>query len=135
MENEGKLVFFIDDDKIILDLLEYTFQSRDGIEVKTFSSGEEGLENIKATRPDLVVLDYNFHKQGSQAMTGLETLKKINDFDGSIRVIMLTSETDHEIVDNFRKYGAYKYVCKDSYFIDTLLETLKKELVSDETLN
>ena len=40
-----KLVFFVDDDKMIINLLEYTFKSRQGIEVKTFFSGEECLEN------------------------------------------------------------------------------------------
>lgn len=125
---EGKLVFFIDDDKIILDLLEYTFQSRGGIEVKTFSSGEEGYTNIQDRRPDLVVLDYCFHKRGPNAMTGLDTLKKISELDSSIPVIMLTSMKDDDLVENFKQYGAYKYVCKDSYFIDTLLETINEEL-------
>ena len=132
---EGKLVYFIDDDKIILDLLEYTFQSRDGIEVKTFSSGEEGFQNIQKVKPDLVVLDYCFHKRGAGAMTGLDTLKKINAFDKSIPVIMLTSMKDEEIIDNFKQYGAYKYVCKDSYFIDTLLETINDELFVNKDLN
>ena len=129
---DRKLVFFIDDDKIILDLLEYTFQSRDGIEVKTFSSGEEGLEKIIELNPDLVVLDYCFHKRGMSAMTGLDTLKKINEHNKNIPVIMLTSEKDEEIINNFRQYGAYKYVCKDSYFIDTLLETINEELFARE---
>ena len=125
---EGKLVFFIDDDKIILDLLEYTFQSRDGIEVNTFSSGEEALKHILDKKPDLVVLDYCFHKSGPTAMSGLETLKKINALDKTIPVIMLTSMNDEDLIDDFKKYGAYKYVCKDSYFIDTLLETINDEL-------
>ena len=128
---EGKRIFFIDDDKIILDLLEYTFQSRNGIEVKTFSSGEEAIKNIKEQKPDLVVLDYCFHKSGPSAMSGLETLKKINEHDKSIHVIMLTSMTDDNLINDFKKYGAYKYVCKDSYFIDTLLETINEELFVD----
>ena len=124
---EGKLIFFIDDDKIILDLLEYTFQSRNGIEVKTFPSGEEGLANLHL-KPDLIVLDYCFHKRGASAMSGLETLKKIHSIDKSIPVIMLTSMKDQELIDDFKQFGAYKYVCKDSYFIDTLLETINEEL-------
>ena len=52
----NKLVFFVDDDKLILNLLEYTFKSRDGIQVKTFFSGEECLDHIQL-KPDLVVVD------------------------------------------------------------------------------
>lgn len=132
---EGKLVFFIDDDKIILDLLEYTFQSRGGIEVKTFSSGEDGFAKIQQTKPDLVVLDYCFHKRGAGAMSGLDTLKKINAYDKNIPVIMLTSMKDEDLIDNFKQYGAYKYVCKDSYFIDTLLETINEELFVNRSVN
>ena len=55
----SKLVFFVDDDKMILNLLEYTFKSRGGIRVKTFFSGEECLDHMQL-KPDLVVVDHMF---------------------------------------------------------------------------
>ena len=123
-----KLIFFIDDDKMILNLLEYTFQSREGYQVKTFFSGEEGIKHLDLN-PDIIVLDYFFNKIGSNAMTGLETLKKIQELRDDIPVIMLTSEKDAELVTQFENHGALKYVCKDDYFIDTLMETIDKELL------
>lgn len=124
-----KLVFFIDDDKIILDLLEYTFQNRNGLQVKTFATGEDALNHLNE-KPDLVVLDYCFHKMGDKAMSGLETLKKIYNYNNEIPVIMLTSITDDEIIKDFQDSGAYKYICKDSYFIDTLMETIDQDFAS-----
>ena len=71
----NKLVFFVDDDKMILNLLEYTFKSRQGIDVKTFFSGEECLKNMHL-KPDLIVLDHLFPENKGQ-MSGMETLKKL----------------------------------------------------------
>ena len=43
---ENKLIFFVDDDKMMLNLMEYTFKCREGFEVRSFFSGEECLENL-----------------------------------------------------------------------------------------
>ena len=126
---DSKLIFFIDDDKMILNLLEYTFQNREGYVVKTFFSGEDCLKNLFQD-PELIVLDYNFNKMGSSAMTGLETLKKIKEVRRDIPVIMLTSEKDRDLVEQFENEGVLKYVCKDNYFIDTLMETIDNHLVA-----
>lgn len=131
---DGRLIFFIDDDKMILNLLEYTFQSREGYDVKTFFSGEDCLANLHLN-PDIIVLDYFFNKMGSSAMTGLDTLKKINEKNKNIPVIMLTSENDDELIAEFKKNGAHRYVCKDDYFIDTLMETIDAELLNKKNQN
>ena len=53
----SKTIFFVDDDKMILNLLEYTFQSRQDYQVITFQTGEECLENLDQ-KPRLIVLDH-----------------------------------------------------------------------------
>ena len=53
----SKLIFFIDDDKVILNLLEYTFQARQDYDVVCYQTGEECLENI-IQKPSLIVLDH-----------------------------------------------------------------------------
>ena len=54
---ENKLIFFVDDDKMMLNLMEYTFKCREGFEVRSFFSGEECLDHI-FMKPNLIVLDY-----------------------------------------------------------------------------
>ena len=69
----SKLIFFIDDDKMILNLLEYTFQSRQDYDVVCYNTGEECLENLHR-EPSLIVLD---KKTGQLAATDDDLIRQI----------------------------------------------------------
>jgi len=125
---ETKLVFFVDDDKMILNLLEYTFKSRAGIQVKTFFSGEECLENMHL-KPDLVVLDHLFPDDTGQ-LSGLDVIKKMREADKKVSIVVLSSQQDEELIPEFLKVGAKQYISKDDYFIDALIETIEAEVGS-----
>ena len=124
----NKLVFFVDDDKLILNLLEYTFKSRDGIRVKTFFSGEECLDHMQL-KPDLVVVDHMFMGEKGQ-MNGLQIVKKIREIDQDTTILVLSSQEDESIIEDFIQSGAKQYISKDDYFIDTLIETIEAEVGS-----
>ncbi|MCK4853564.1 MAG: response regulator [Bacteroidales bacterium] len=124
----NKLVFFVDDDKMILNLLEYTFKSRDGIQVKTFFSGEECLDNMHLM-PDLVVVDHMFIGMKGQ-MNGLQVVKKIREINQEVTILVLSSQEDEDIIADFINSGAKQYISKDDYFIDTLIETIEAEVRS-----
>jgi DNA-binding NarL/FixJ family response regulator len=124
----NKLVFFVDDDKMILNLLEYTFKSRDGIQVKTFFSGEECLDHMHL-RPDLVVVDHMFMEKKGQ-MDGLQLVRRIRTVDQDATILVLSGQEDESIVEDFIQSGAKKYISKDDYFIDTLIDTIEKEMRS-----
>lgn len=104
---KNKLIFFVDDDKFMLDLMEYTFKCRDGFEVKSFFSGEECLNHLDL-KPDVIVLDYYLGESEKKSMSGLETLMKINDRSVSIPVIILSREKNKNLIDQFIKSGAKK---------------------------
>ena len=123
---ENKLVFFVDDDKMILNLLEYTFKSRAGIDVKTFFSGEECLENLHL-KPDLVVLDHLFPDDTGQ-MSGMDVIKKMREADKDVSIIVLSSQQDENLIPEFLKLGAKQYISKDDYFIDALIESIEAEV-------
>ena len=125
MEN-NKLVFFVDDDKMILNLLEYTFKSRAGIQVRTFFSGEECLKNMHL-KPNLVVLDHLFPEEEGH-MSGLEVLKKLKAIDKDCTVIVLSSQQDETLIPEFMKNGAKKYISKDDYFVDELIASIENEV-------
>jgi DNA-binding NtrC family response regulator len=124
----SKLVFFVDDDKMILNLLEYTFKSRSGIQVKTFFSGEECLENMHL-KPDLVVLDHLFPEDTGQ-LSGLEVIKKMREADQNVSIIVLSSHLDQDLIPEFIKVGAKQDISKDDYFIDALIESIEAEMSS-----
>jgi DNA-binding NtrC family response regulator len=120
---KNKLIFFVDDDKMILNLLEYTFKSRQGMQVQTFFSGEECLQNIHM-KPDLVVMDHLF-PEGEGHLNGMETLKRIKKIDKNITVIVLSCQKDKNMISEFLRNGASKYITKDNFFIDELIDTIE----------
>jgi DNA-binding NarL/FixJ family response regulator len=119
-----RLIFFVDDDKMMLNLMEYTFKCREGFEIKSYFSGEHCIKNLHLN-PELIVLDYYLGTDDANAMTGLDTLREINRRNNKISVVILSRERDKETIAEFIKEGAMKYVVKDDYFIDTLIDTIE----------
>ena len=122
---DDKLIFIVDDDKVILNLLEYTFKSREGYNVRTFDSGEDCLNNLHLN-PDLIVLDHLFYLRGINGLSGLETLKELRIKCPDVPVIILSGQEDLTLIREFIKNGAVKYIPKADYFIDVLVESVEK---------
>ncbi len=122
-----KLVFFVDDDKMILNLLEYTLSNRQNFEVKTFFTGEECIEQL-GQKPDLIVLDHIFKSNGQPGKSGLEILKEIRNKNNKLPVIILSSADDQKIADEFISNGATEFIPKNDYFIDALIESIEKQI-------
>ena len=123
----NKLIFFVDDDKMILNLLEYTFQSREQYDVRSFHSGEEVLESLYKN-PDLIVLDHILAGGEDKSMNGMETLVKIKEINADVPVIILTGHASDELLADFMNNGAARFLTKDDYFIDSLIETIGEVL-------
>jgi two-component system, OmpR family, response regulator len=119
----GKLIYFVDDDKMILNLLEYTFSSRDEYKVVSFRNGEDCLAVLNE-KPDLIVLDHSFFVDNSKYSTGLEILADIRDLKYEVPVIVLTGEQKEEIRLEYVKRGVKMFIRKDSFFIDSLIESI-----------
>jgi CheY-like chemotaxis protein len=123
----GRLIFFIDDDKVILNLLEYTFQSRRDYHVICYKTGEECLENLHQN-PNLIVLDHILESMDEDSLNGLETLKEIRKVNKEVPVVILTGQGDDQLLSEFMENGADKYLTKDDYFINSLIETIEQAL-------
>lgn len=123
----SKLVFFVDDDKMILNLLEYTLNNREDFEVKTFQSGEDCIDNLSMD-PDLIILDHVFKSTEANPLNGLQTLRKIRMTNTEVPVVILSSQDDEDLKTRFMESGANLYIPKNDYFIDVLMETIDKEL-------
>jgi CheY-like chemotaxis protein len=124
----NKLIFFVDDDKMIINLLEYTFHSKSQYLVKSFISGEECV-NAMEENPDLIVLDHQLSPAGEGKMDGIETLKKIRKISPDIPVIVLTAYGSDDLYNKFIDAGARRFLTKDDYFIDVLMESIGEVLV------
>jgi DNA-binding NtrC family response regulator len=122
-----KLVFFVDDDKSMLNLLEYTISSRCTFGIKSFYRAEDCLENL-GMNPDLVVLDYLFKPVDGNKMSGMDALLEIRKKYKDLPVIILTGVGGDTLAEEFMKKGATEFIRKDNYFIDTLLERISRYL-------
>lgn len=121
----SKLIFFVDDDKMILNLLEYTFQSRQDYDVVCYQTGEECLENLHK-KPSLIVLDHILAGSGDNTLNGMDTLIEIRKINQEIPVVILTGQGDDELLSEFMDRGANRYLTKDDFFIDSLIEAIQQ---------
>jgi CheY-like chemotaxis protein len=123
----GKLIFFVDDDKGIINMLEYVFKGKNGYDVRSFHSGEDCLENLHLS-PDLVVLDHVLDEMGNGAINGLETLQRLIEKKRDLPVIILSGNSDQQTRDIMLRTGARRVLGKHDCFVDHLEECLVTEL-------
>jgi DNA-binding NtrC family response regulator len=111
-------ILIIDDQISLLTVVEIGLKQRD-YEVRTASSGKEGLEILDEFSPEVIVLDLMMPE-----MDGLETLDAILEIDPLAVVVMLTAHATVQSAVAAIKKGAYDYVQKPSSpeQMDQLLE-------------
>src|SRR3954454_11984839 len=90
--------------------VQYSFQrifDSPEIELKTASSGEEGLKMVPDFKPDLVIMDVRMG-----GITGLETLRRMRQMDSKLLVILMTAYGTTQTAIEAMKLGAYDYLLK-----------------------
>ena len=101
-----KLIFIVDDEQAISKLLSYWAKDKWKYQVETFSNAEDALKNL-TKKPDVVLLDIML-----PGMDGIETLKRIKQFDENIPVIMLSAQGSIEVAVEALRFGAFDYFTK-----------------------
>lgn len=99
-------VLLVDDEKDFTDALGERLQAR-GFEVRTASSGDEGLSLLQEKSADVVILDVLM-----PGKDGVEVLREIKVLDPIVEVIMLTGHGTIETAIEGLKLGAYDYLLK-----------------------
>jgi len=118
-----KLIFFVDDEPMFINLMEYTFKCKSGYDVRTFSNGSECLENMHLN-PDLVVVDFYLNCQ--DGLTGLDVIKKIKETRPETLLVFLSGNDDTAVISEAKAIGIEQYILKDGYFIDNLSECVSR---------
>lgn len=117
----AKTVLIIDDSKAIRDMVSFTLQPH-GYRMVTAANGAEGLEQLRAERPALVITDLNM-----PVMNGLDFIRGARK-DGAgagIPIVMLTTETKPELKAEGKSAGATGWINKP-FDADMLLSVAKK---------
>ena len=73
------------------------------------ANGAEAVELYKLHQPDLVLLDVNM-----PVLDGVQALTQIRAFDPEAVVVMLTSLTNRQTVEECARLGAADYIRKDT---------------------
>ncbi|MBP8297142.1 MAG: sigma-54-dependent Fis family transcriptional regulator [Burkholderiales bacterium] len=97
-----------------------TYLKRGGYETCVASTGEDGLAQFEAFRPEAVLLDYAL-----PGISGIEVLKRIKTLDAGIPVILMTGHGSELVAVEAMKAGAYDYLIKPVILSDLKLRLEK----------
>lgn len=104
----NKTILVVDDEKDLLDLIEYNLK-KEGFDVLKAENGEEGIKIAKEHKPDLVLMDIMMPK-----MDGMEAVEKMRADDElkSIPIIFLTARSDEKTEVEGLNKGGDDYITK-----------------------
>lgn len=104
----NKTILVVDDEKDLLDLIEYNLK-KEGFDVLKAENGEEGIKTAKEHKPDLVLMDIMMPK-----MDGMEAVEKMRADDElkSIPIIFLTARSDEKTEVEGLNKGGDDYITK-----------------------
>jgi len=108
MKGQGYTVLVSDDEPEVVDLVTIVLES-EGYKVVSAANGKEALAQIKAHRPDLVLLDMRMPE-----MTGLTVLENVHASPvlASIPVVMLSVVVTDPDIQMALDRGAIAYLSK-----------------------
>lgn len=118
----GKTVLIVDDSNTMRKIVSRSLRQAgiDFDQILEAGDGQEALDVLAANKVDVVLSDINMPN-----MTGLEFLKAKSEDDAikDIPVIMISTETGADIIDEAKSYGA-KGAIKKPFTPDLINETL-----------
>jgi two-component system response regulator AtoC len=106
MSPSGSSVLIVDDERTLARAIK-TFLSEAGYETEVAADGERALELLPTLRPDVVFTDVRL-----PGMSGLDLLRRVQEFDPAIPVIIMTAYGTIEGAVEAVKLGAFDYMKK-----------------------
>lgn len=119
MAFNGK-VLLVDDEPHIRKFIALLVRQLGSTTVVEAGNGQDALAAYQAEKPDLVLLDVNM-----PILDGIGTLRALRQIDPDAVVIMLTSLTSRQMIEQAVELGASNYIRKDTK-PDEILHSLKE---------
>lgn len=117
-----KKLLIIDDESIITRALSRALKN-EPYEIQIAEDGKKGLELIRKTKPDLIILDMMMPE-----MTGLQVLEKMKEEKIETPVIFMTAYGDYSTEKQAKDLGVSAYLTKPFENIEDLLALIKDKL-------
>ena len=102
-------ILMVEDHKLMRVGLKSILEDYEDLEI--IAEAENGVDAVKLTKelkPDVILMDI-----GLPELDGIQATKKIKEFDRNTKIIILTSHTDENEVNNAISAGANAYALKD----------------------
>ena len=106
MTNTGATVLVVDDERTLARAIK-AFLAEAGYEAEVAGDGEQALTLLERLRPDVVFADVRL-----PGMSGIDLLRRIQEFDPAIPVIIMTAYGTIEGAVEAVKLGAFDYMKK-----------------------
>ncbi len=132
MDKEGKILIVDDNDDILfaLNLLLQPHVEK----VKVTTRPERIVDFMESYRPDVILLDMNFHHDASSGQEGFHWLQQIHSIDPNMVVIFITAYGDTEKAVRAIKAGATDFIPKP-WEGEKLLATISSALQLSKSRN
>ncbi len=119
MDTQQYSILVVDDEENIRWLYKEELEE-EGYSITAAASGEEALQMIPETKPDLVVMDIKM-----PGISGVDTLIKIKEMDKNIPVILCSAYGDYK--QDFTTWASDAYVVKAAS-LDELKKAIREVL-------
>lgn len=115
-------VLVVEDDRFLQKILLMKFEA-EGFDVRGASDGEEGLKQLLADPPDLLVLDLILPKMnGFEVLTEMKTNGKVKN----VPVVVLSNLGQDEDVRRVMELGALEFLVKSNHSIMEVIAKVKE---------
>ncbi|TRX36184.1 sigma-54-dependent Fis family transcriptional regulator [Flavobacterium sp. ZT3R18] len=113
-------IFLVEDDLFFGETLKYHLQLNPDFDVHLFQTGKDCISNLYK-KPQIICLDF-----GLPDITGDKLLKKIQETNDKIPIIIISGQEEIEVAVDFLKSGAKDYIVKNSHTKDLLWNSIIK---------
>lgn len=112
-----------DDYPVYRDGLQVTLSADENLElIYEADNGQELLDKMQETQPDLVIMDYKM-----PVMDGMTATRQIKEKYPSVKVLVISMFHDEQFIRHLMDNGADGYLLKDAE-PDEILSTIRKLL-------
>lgn len=120
----AKNILIVEDEPSLADALEKAFRHC-GFSVCVAKNGEDGLECMRTTRPDVVLLDVFM-----PVMNGIEMLERLRKEEKwkDVPVVMLSNANEPEKVTRCLEYGAFDFLVKSDWDMKDIVAKVQERL-------
>lgn len=117
-------ILIVEDDDFLRSLA-VTKLTTEGFAMEVASSGDEGLEKVLTTPPDLMILDLMLPQ-----VSGFEILEKVrtNEATKKLKVIVFSNLGEEADIKKCLDLGVSEYLVKANFTLDELAEKIKTVL-------